>query len=174
MDEASGITVALKKKPFTNPDYMQSRFQYTGPVSKNTVKIEVSREGFVGEVLQKTVPQLFDYPVFTVNVYSLDNILAEKIRTLLERGKVKDYYDVWKLLKVEKFDSREVRKLFMQKCQAKGITFTGIEQFFPPDLVETLKPHMKIGLTRLSSEPLPPLEQLLEELKTMLSEFVLK
>ncbi len=174
VSEASGIAVALKKTPFTNPTYLQIRFRYTGPVSKNTVKIEVSREGFVGKVLQKTVPQVFDYPEFTVNVYSLENILAETIRTLLERGKIKDYYDVWKLLKVEKFDSRKIRELFMQKCQAKSITFTGIEQFFPPDLVETLKLHVKIGLTRLSSEPLPPLEQLLEELKTVLSEFVPK
>ena len=166
--DAAGISVMLRRTPFTNPNYLQSRFQYTGPISKNTVKIEVSREEFVGEVVQKDVPQVFDYPTFKVNVYSLENILVEKIRTLLERGKVKDYYDVWKLLKVEHFHGKMIQKLFLQKCQAKSILFTGVEQFFPGDLLETLRPHMKVGLTRLTSEPLPSLETIIGELKNNL------
>ncbi len=32
-------------------------------------------------------------------VYSLEEILAEKIRSILQRGKSRDYYDVWMLLK---------------------------------------------------------------------------
>ena len=65
-----------------------------GPISKNTVKVEISKEEFIGNVIKQKVPQIFDYPRFEVSVYSLENILAEKIRTLLERGKVKDYYDL--------------------------------------------------------------------------------
>lgn len=170
--KASGISVALNKVPFVNPNYLQSRFQYTGPVSKNTVKIEVSREGFVGDVLQKAVPKLFDYPDFMVNAYSLENILAEKIRTLLQRGKVKDYYDVWRLLKTQKFDNRAVKELFFQKCETKGIVFSDVKQLFPSDLVAALKPHIKVGLTRLSQEALPPLEKLIDELKSLLTEFL--
>lgn len=78
--------------------------------------------------------------------------MAEKIRTLLERGKVKYYYDFWRLLKVEQFDRRRVKGLFLRKCEAKGIVFTRFEQFFPTELVDTLKPHVKVGLTRLSAE----------------------
>lgn len=40
------------------------------------MKIEVSKEELVGEIVQKLVPQVFDYPQFAVNVYSLENILA--------------------------------------------------------------------------------------------------
>jgi len=58
--------------------------------------------------------------------------------------------------------------LFLQKCQAKGIVFTGVEQFFPDDLLETLRPHMNVGLTRLTSEPLPSLETMIGELKNNL------
>jgi hypothetical protein len=65
----SRIPLTLNKIPFTNPNYLQSRFQYIGPVSKNTVKIEVSKEKFVGDVLQKEVAQAFDCPRFTVHVY---------------------------------------------------------------------------------------------------------
>ena len=168
VERTSGISVALRKAPFTNPNYLQSKFQYAGPVSKNTVKIEVSKEGFVGEVVERLVPQAFDYPRFSVLAYSLDNLLAEKIRALLERGKVKDYYDVWKLLKVERFDNKGVEKQFLQKCKAKAIEFTGVEQFFPSDLLDTLKPHLNVGLTRLTAEPLPGLETMMGELKDSL------
>lgn len=172
VEKASGIAMALRSKPFTNPNYVQTRFQFTGPISRNTVKIEFSKEGFIGEVVQKTVPQVFDYPSFAVRVYSLENILAEKMRTLIERGKVKDYYDVWKMLKVEKFDPIRVKGLFLQKCSAKGVAFTSLDQIFPPDLPETLKPYMKVGLTRLTTEPLPPLQTMLEELKSFLGKIL--
>lgn len=168
----SGISVMLKGEPFANPNYLQSRFQYVGPISKNTVKVEVSKEGFIGDVMQKDIPQFFDYPRFAANVYSLMNVLAEKVRTLLERGKVKDYYDVWKLLKTQKFDGREVKAVFLRKCEAKGVKFAGVSQFFPPDLIEVLKPYMKTGLTRLASEPLPPLETIISELRTDLSKLL--
>ncbi|MDG6908355.1 MAG: nucleotidyl transferase AbiEii/AbiGii toxin family protein [Nitrososphaerota archaeon] len=167
--EASDISVVMKKTPFNNPNYLQSRIQYSGPISKNTVKIEVSRERFVGPVVKKSVPRMFDYPAFEVRVYSLDNILAEKIRTLLERGKVKDYYDVWKILKAEKFESRQVKSLFLEKCKANGISFVSAEQIFPADLANRLAPHMKIGLTRLSSEPLPSINDIITELRTQLT-----
>jgi predicted nucleotidyltransferase component of viral defense system len=169
MERESRIPLTLTKIPFTNPNYLQGRFQYTGPVSKNTVKIEVSKERFVGDVLEKEVAQIFDCPRFTVRVYSLENILAEKARTLLERGKVKDYYDVWRLLKTESFDYDKVKKLFLQKCKAKEIAFKGVDQFFPAGMVRTLEPYLKVGLARLSADSLPPLETMIAELKYCLA-----
>ena len=47
----------------------------TGPLSKNKVNIEISKEPFV-EVLRKSVPHSFDYPRFSVNVYSLGIVEA--------------------------------------------------------------------------------------------------
>jgi predicted nucleotidyltransferase component of viral defense system len=169
VQNASGIPFTPKKAPFINPTYLQARFQYVGPVSRNTLKVEISKEGFVGDVIRKGVPQAFDYPRFEVTIYSLENILAEKIRTLLERGKVKDYYDVWKLLKVGGLDGAEVKHLFLEKCRAKGVAFNSVEQLFPPDLTNTLKPYVKMGLTRLSSEPLPPIESLVDESKAKMT-----
>lgn len=159
----------MKKTPFNNANYLQSRIQYSGSVSKNTVKIEISKERFVGPVIRKSVPRMFDYPEFDVWVYSLENILAEKIRTLIERGKAKDYYDVWKMLKAEKFESRRVKSLFLEKCKAKSISFISSEEIFPDDLANRLAPHLEIGLARLSSEPLPEIRDIIAELRTQLA-----
>lgn len=71
VEKASSISAALRKAPFVNPNYLQSRFRYTGPVSENAVKIEVSKEGFLDGIVQRAVPQMFDYPRFFVSVYSL-------------------------------------------------------------------------------------------------------
>ncbi len=169
VENASGIAVTVRSKPFNNLNYVQSKLQFTGPISRNTVKIEFSKEGFVGEIVQRYVPQVFvDYPIFSVRVYSLENMLTEKMRALIERGKLRDYYDVWKMLKVETFDPSRVRELFRHKCSAKNVVFTGVDQLFPSDLSNTLKPYMKVGLTRLISEPLPQVETMLEELRLSL------
>jgi hypothetical protein len=172
MQRDSGISLSLTRAPFTNPNYVQARFQYVGPVSRNTVRIEVSKERYVGDVLEKQVAQIFDYPRFKIGVYSLANILAEKIRTLLERGKVRDYYDVWRLLKTESFDHSKVRKLFLQKCRAREITFDGVDQFFPTGLARKLEPYTKVGLPRLSAGPLPPLETMIGELRPRLAKML--
>lgn len=105
-------------------------------------------------------------------MYSLDNVAAEKFRALIERGKIRDYYDAWKLLKIAKLDRNEVKKVFLAKCASKGIEFKGVDQFFPKDTVEKLEPYMRIGLARLTSEPLPPLSEMIDESRDMMKEFI--
>jgi hypothetical protein len=90
----------------------------------------------------------------------------------LERGKVKDYYDVWRLLKTESFDYGKVKRLLLQKCKAKEIAFSSVDQFFPAGLVRSLEPYLKVGLARLSADPLPPLEMMLSELRSCLAEIL--
>lgn len=172
VNAASGIAVDLKKVPFTNPSYLQSKFKFAGPIGRGTAKIEVSREPFLGRIDRKQVPQRFDYPKFAVKVYAIDNILSEKMRAIIERGKIRDYYDVWRLLKTHKFDNQKVKKLFLQKCKSKSVVFTGMEQMFPDDIVKKLEPYLDTWLTRLSPEPLPPLETIIAELKTSLNGFL--
>jgi predicted nucleotidyltransferase component of viral defense system len=112
-----GIEVSLRPKPHTNPNYMQAKMKYTGPLSPNTIKIEITREKFVGDIAKKQVPKKFDYPKFSVNVYTLETLIAEKTRAIIERGYIRDYYDVWKLLKTKKFDREKVKTLFLKKMQ---------------------------------------------------------
>ena len=55
------------------------------------MKIEFSSENFVGPVIRKEIPQIYDYANFSILSYSIDNILSEKIRAILQRGKLRDY-----------------------------------------------------------------------------------
>ena len=166
------MTVVLKDRPHVNVGYLQSRFQYTGPLGKDTVKIEISKESTVGEIKIEKIPRVFDYPKFEVRVYSLEDILAEKMRSMIQRKRIRDYYDVWRLLKVREFNNGKVKDLFLKKCKSKGIQFDGIDQFFPDELIRTLEPYLEKGLTRLSREKLPPIKKILNELKESLKKFL--
>ncbi|MGI0088613.1 MAG: nucleotidyl transferase AbiEii/AbiGii toxin family protein [Nitrosotalea sp.] len=168
----NGMIVVLKDRPHTNVGYLQSRFQYTGPLGKDIIKIEISREEVIGEFKIERVPRVFDYPEFEACVYSLKDILAEKMRSMLQRKRIRDYYDVWRLLKVRKFDKEKVTNLFLEKCKSKGIQFNDVDQFFPDDLVSTLEPYLEKGLGRLSREKLTPIQTILNELKKSLKEFL--
>ena len=88
------------------------------------LKIEFSSENFVGLIIKKDVPKVYDYADFSILSYSINNILSEKMRTILQRGKLRDYYDVWKLLKTTKFRPDYIRDMFAKKCQTKGVEFT--------------------------------------------------
>jgi len=164
---SGGITLNFKDKPFINPGFLRARVQFTGPISKNTIKIEVTQEVFIGEYDTIDVPQNYDYPEFSVLSYTLNNILAEKLRSMIERTRIRDYYDSWRLLKKSAVDDDNVRELFIKKCESKDILFQNVDIFFPDDLKETLEPYLDT-LTRLTVEPLPPLRQMIDELKKSL------
>ena len=171
MREISGIESRVQGDVYSNDSYLQFRLQYDGPISRKTVKIEFSSENFVGPVIKNDVPKVYDYADFSILSYSIDNILSEKMRTILQRGKLRDYYDVWKLLKTTKFRPDYIRDMCAKKCQTKGVEFRGIDQFFPQNLADNLKRYAKIGLTRLTSELLPDIDALLRELRSNMVQF---
>ena len=165
LKQISGLQSRILGSVYSNPNYLQFKLQYDGPISRNTVKIEFSIENFVGPITRKEVPKVYDYPNFSILSYSIENILSEKIRAILQRGKLRDYYDVWKLLKTVLFRPYYINELFTKKCQFKGVNYSGIDQFFPEDLNDNLKPYLEVGLTRLTSEELPDLKVMLSELR---------
>ena len=102
-------------------------------------------------------------------MYSLEEILAEKLRSLLERGKARDYYDVWRLLKEKStmFDNEILKKVFYKKITHKNIQFNGLDSF-------VLKDREIIGrywMNELGHQinQLPSFDEVLNELPGMLA-----
>ncbi len=165
-DISGGLSLSFRDKPFTNPGFLRVRAQYDGPITRNTIKLEVSKETYIGDTERVTVPKTYDYPEYSIHAYTINNILAEKLRAIIERGAVRDYYDAWKLLKTGRVDEDRARELFLRKCEGKGVAFVDPEQFFPEGIAEVLEPYLESSLARLSPEPLPPITHILDELKT--------
>jgi len=95
-----------------------------------------------------------------VKVYSLETTPAEKPRAILQRGKIRDYYDVWRLLREDRVKTN-VKELFLKKCKSKEVEFSGTGQFFPDGIEGTLKKYLP-HLARLTSEPIGTGEMLPE------------
>jgi len=170
-EAAPGLRVALRDAPHVaGEDDLQARVRFDGPIGAGTVKIEASREDPVGPLRSRRLPASeFDYPRAKVRVYSLENMVSEKLRAMAERRRVRDYYDVWRLSKARRLDWGVVRRLFPSKCRFKGVRVRSLDQLFPEDLEATLAPFLRAGLLRLTREPLPPLSAWLQEARVAVS-----
>jgi predicted nucleotidyltransferase component of viral defense system len=63
--------------------------------------------------------------------YSIQEMLAEKLRALIQRSYTapRDFYDIWYLAKnVADLNWSEIVKAFYQKMKFKGLEFTGVDQ----------------------------------------------
>lgn len=67
--DSAGINIKLRPKPHTNPEYLQAKIKYEGPISPNTIKVEITKERFAGDIIDRTVPTKFDYPEFSQDIF---------------------------------------------------------------------------------------------------------
>jgi predicted nucleotidyltransferase component of viral defense system len=108
----------------------------------------------------------------TIQVYPLEELMAEKMRILAERGKSRDYYDVWRLLKEQRsqMDLELLGMVLEKKLRHKGLRLTTAADFLPENPAG-IKGYWDKDLGQQVAT-LPPLEDVLNELKQMLDSYV--
>lgn len=106
-----------------------------------------------------------------VLTYALEEILAEKMRSILQRGKSRDYYDVWRLLKEksDSFDAALVRSILQPKCGHKGFDAPRTQAFLAPQHLEDAKPYWERELAQQVARPLPEWATVTGELPSLLA-----
>jgi len=162
----SGIVLRLRSR-HENPGYLQLKIQYAAVLGKNWIKLDINREEPIDRVVRKHLSRDFsDYQEFKIRVASLEDILAEKLRALIERKKCRDYFDVWKLMDLN-VATEKVKAIFVSKCNTKGIEFNSLSQIFPRDLKEILQPYWIREMGRLV-KPIPYMETVLKDLREKL------
>jgi len=162
VEEESGIKLELKSK-YQNPEYLQLKIQYQAVLGKNWAKVDVTREAVIEKALVKPILKSYsDYPSYSVRVMGLEEVFSEKLRALLERKRSRDYYDIWRLLAL-KTNENKVRKLFLAKCEVKGLGYEGSDQLLPANLEEMLKSYWERELSRLVY-PVPDLREVIDQL----------
>jgi predicted nucleotidyltransferase component of viral defense system len=87
-------------------------------------EIESMLKNVLNLLNEKTGMNFYDSIGFTILVYSMDEILQEKLRSIIQRGKSRDYFDVWMLLNKNKFDKAKIKDIFMEKCKFKNINLS--------------------------------------------------
>lgn len=123
------------------------------------------------QVITSVFPNL--QPV--VLTYSLEEILAEKMRSILQRGKSRDYYDVWRLMveKADDFDPTITRTIFAEKCRHKGLAEPDIQQFLVPQRLAEAEMYWNRDLVgQISEHILPEWSRIRNDLAIVLKNFL--
>ena len=146
---------------------------FTGPVGmKNKIKIDASRiEKMADSVATQTVTTSYaDLEDFTVSGYTLNEVVAEKIRSAMQRNKVRDYYDIWKMFgrgNSHDFDTTLIGDMVRQKCTINDIEYKP-SKIFDSGRLDGLKEHWKKELERLVVEDLPEPDKVFGDVKNVL------
>jgi uncharacterized protein len=136
---------------------------YTGPLggqaSNKKVKVDISRTEKLefDPVIRPAYLSYSDLEAYSLLCYSLEEILVEKMRSIMQRMQARDFYDLWFLLEVQKMDVDFYANEFSRKCEIKGLKSSD----FPNKLTERL-PQYKGRWNRSLSEQikdLPSFEQ---------------
>lgn len=175
VEQASGLQ--LTNRMLHKPDgYARVRARFLGPLAySGTVFMDLSFDEplCLEPQRRRVLAAPFSEEEATVLVYPLEELLAEKMRGLMERGKSRDYYDVWRLLKEHSSDLNPglLGKVLMKKLAHKGLTLHDASDFLPRDSGE-LRRYWEKDLEQ-QVRALPPLDGAVEELREMIGRLVI-
>lgn len=160
----------LRLRP--NAASTEGRVYYTGPRrtrQPSRVKLDISADE---RVVRPPVLQEIGHPYpdsfpsgGTIRCYSFDELFAEKIRAMAQRGRPRDLYDIINLFRRNdlRMYPEAIRTALDEKCAAKGIGVPSAATFVEPPALAELEAEWSNMLAH-QLPALPPLGPFLEEL----------
>lgn len=113
---------------------------YTGPLggqgNNKRVKVDISRSEQLeyAPVMKDVIVGYSDLEAHQLLCYPLEEVLVEKMRTVMQRMQARDFYDIWFLLEQHNMDATFHMKEFEKKCANKNLKHSD----FPKKLAERL------------------------------------
>lgn len=107
---------------------------YVGPLggfgSNKKVKIDISRsETLVFDPIMKNAFIGYsDQEKHQLLCYSLEEVLVEKLRSVMQRMQARDFYDIWYLLEIHNMDVDFYINEFKTKCESKKVNSAGFHK----------------------------------------------
>ena len=119
-----------------------------------------------------------------VQTYSLEEIVAEKLRAILQqtralrergwsRSRARDYYDLWRILGMYRgrMALSDFSSLLREKCSVRGVGYESSEDFFDDDMLSYVKDRWRDSLGPLVSA-LPSFESIIDELNPLVGDIL--
>jgi len=119
-----------------------------------------------------------------VKVYALEEIVAEKLRAILQhaeklqergwsRSRARDYYDIWRILGTYKaqLNLSNFAAFLGEKCAVRKVMFKGPDAFFQATMLEYVERTWIQWLGPLVSE-LPSFDTVMDQLRPQIAELV--
>jgi predicted nucleotidyltransferase component of viral defense system len=166
---------------FDNNEHVDSGINiyiiYIGPLggqgNNKRVKVDISRsEQLVFEPVMKDVfVDYTDLETYQLLCYPLEEVLVEKMRSVMQRMQARDFYDIWYLLEEHGMDAGFYLNEFETKCKSKDLKHTDFLQ----KLKERLPQYKGRWQSSMSEQikDLPDFEQVEREVQRHLKKLIL-
>jgi predicted nucleotidyltransferase component of viral defense system len=132
-------------------DYMENEggginfyIRFIGPLGgqgiNKSVKVDISSREILqfAPVIKPVFESYTDLDEYQLLCYSLEEVLVEKMRSVMQRMQARDFYDIWYLLEIHEMDAAFYTNEFKKKCASKNLNSSE----FPDKLVERLPQYM--------------------------------
>ena len=142
---------------------------YTGPLggqgNNKRVKVDISRSEKLeyAPIMKDVIVGYSDLATHQLLCYSLEEVLVEKMRTVMQRMQARDFYDIWFLLVQHEMDAAFHMKEFGKKCASKNLKHSD----FPEKLAERLPQYKGRWKSSMSEQikDLPDFDQVEREVQ---------
>jgi predicted nucleotidyltransferase component of viral defense system len=100
---------------------------FVGPLggfgANKKVKVDISRRESLAftPVMQELFLDYSDQEAHQLLCYALEEVLVEKMRSIMQRMQARDFYDIWYLLEIHEMDVDFYLAEFRNKCESKDI-----------------------------------------------------
>lgn len=150
---------------------------YIGPLggqgNNKKVKIDISRsEKLVFEIIpQDVILSYTDQERHQLLCYPLEEVLVEKLRSIMQRMQPRDFYDIWYLLEIHGMNIDFYTNEFKTKCEHKEINPAEFHEKLNQRLPQ-YKGRWQKSMTDQIHD-LPNFEQIEREIMRNLKKFIL-
>lgn len=167
-DEEQGYEIKVK---FWGADHKSNQKPLPAARWQTSIKLDIS---FSEKLLTKPIDkEIFHYysdkRLITqiIPVYTLNEIMSEKLRSLIQRNRPRDIYDIWTLSSIiEEKEYPKIKDILFEKTTNKNIIINGIDDFINPQKAGSNKRawHSSLG-DHLPENKLPDFGEVYEIVK---------
>lgn len=150
---------------------------YVGPLggvgANKRLKVDISRSEQLqfDSVMQGTFLDYSDQEEHKLLCYPLEEVLVEKLRSVMQRMQARDFYDIWYLLEIHEMDVAFYTIEFRAKCESKEIDPTDFHNKLEQRLPQ-YKGRWKASMAD-QIQDLPDFDQVVREVMRHLKNFEL-
>lgn len=133
-------------------EYVQIKVQYDAVLGqRNTTDLDITFNEPLAFPVQTQEHSYEDIPSFTVPAYSVEEIFVEKLRSIYQRARARDYYDIYRLHQQETFDDTTIATALQSKAVAHNVDLD-LTNGVPEDDIDAVQAYWDQALDRLVTE----------------------
>jgi len=176
--DASGLNFSQRPpllKTHSSGKYTEGRVYYTGPLAAPqvaAVKLDLSSsEQVVRPTVFRKIAHAYPDELpgeATVRCYSFEEVFAEKIRAMGERGRSRDLFDIVNLFRRRDsaLDAASLRAVLTDKCQTKGVPIPTLDSIRESIVYSELEAEW-VQMLSHQLPALPPVKDFWDELPNL-------